>query len=224
MSTIYGQFCPIAKATEVVGERWTILIIRELLCGSTRFNQLQRGLSQISPTLLTKRLNQLIDHEIVFKKSVSGQKHSEYFLTPAGLELGPLIMGLGDWGMKWTRSQMEEEELDVEFLMLAFYRRVDLDQVPGRRCVIHFSFTGLKTFPHWWMVLDETNRDLCVAPPGLDVEITVKTDLGTMARIWDHQLSMTQAKREQRLQLEGLPIYTRSISKWLRGNPLTSSS
>ena len=221
MSSIYGQFCPIAKAVEVIGERWTILIIRELLCGSTRFNQLQRGLSQISPSLLTKRLNQLIDDEIVFKKAVAGQQRAEDFLTPAGKELTPIIMGLGSWGMKWTRSRMEDDELDVELLMLDFYRRAEMSEVPGGHCVAHFIFDGLKTYPHWWMILDETDRDLCVANPGVDVDLTIKSDLRTMTQIWDGQLTMAKAKREKRVILEGTPLFTRSISHWLKGSLLS---
>ncbi|MDA0990684.1 MAG: helix-turn-helix domain-containing protein [Verrucomicrobia bacterium] len=121
----YGQFCPIAKACELIGERWTLLIIRELLCGSTRFSELQRGLSQISPSLLTKRLNQLVDDELLIRKQSVDRKKVEYFLTPSGKELAPIIMGLGDWGHRWARSRMEEDELDIELLMLEFYRRID---------------------------------------------------------------------------------------------------
>ena len=219
----YGQFCPIAKACEILCERWTILIIRELLCGSTRFGQLQRGLSQISPTLLTKRLNQLIEDELVFKTSSRAQRHAEYFLTPAGKELAPIVMQMGDWGQKWARSRMEEDELDIELLMLEFYRRLDLDQIPGGKLVAHFSFPALKTYPHWWIVIDsEEERELCVAHPGRDVDITVKCDTLTMTRIWFGETTLKEAKKQGLISLEGLPVMTRSISKWLRGGLLVN--
>lgn len=221
----YGQFCPIAKACEILSERWTLLIIRELLCGSTRFSQLQRGLSQISPTLLTKRLNQLADDEVILKKKPQGQQHAEYYLTPAGMELAPIVMGLGDWGQKWARSRMEEDELDIELLMLEFYRRLDLDQIPGGQLVVHFSFSGLKTYPHWWIVIDsKEERELCVAHPGRDVDITVKSDARTMTRIWMGEITFKEARSEGLIELEGLPIMTRSISKWLRGGLLTEGA
>src|SRR5258707_383204 len=109
MSTRYGQFCPVAKAAEVLGERWTILIVRELLMGTTRFNHFQRTLSQISPTLLTKRLNQLQDAGLVIRKHLPEQRRTEYHLTPAGRELLPVVVGLGEWGMKWARGQMSDD-------------------------------------------------------------------------------------------------------------------
>ncbi|MGK0237626.1 MAG: DNA-binding HxlR family transcriptional regulator [Candidatus Pelagisphaera sp.] len=220
MGLHYGQFCPIAKAAEILGERWTILILRELICGSTRFNQLQRGLSQISPTLLTKRLNQLVDDEIVFKKTITGQKRVEYHLTPAGKDLTPVIMGLGDWGMKWTRSRMEDDELDVELLMLEYYRRLDLEQVPGGEVVAHFAFSGLKTFPHWWIKLKDEERELCIVNPGCDVDVTLKSDLRTMTRIWAGELTFAEAKKTSHLQVEGRPVYTRSLPNWLKVSPL----
>ncbi len=142
MSIRYGQFCPVAKAAEVLGERWTILIIRELLLGTTRFSDLQRALSQISPTLLTKRLNQLQDCGLVIRKKLPQQRRTEYHLTPAGRELLPVVIGLGEWGMKWARGQMSDDELDVELLMHDFSRRIDETQLPGGRTVIKFVFTG----------------------------------------------------------------------------------
>ncbi len=221
----YGQFCPIAKACEVLGERWTILIIRELLCGSTRFNQLQRGLSQISPTLLAKRLNQLVADEIIIKKKVPGQRRAEYYLTPAGKELAPIVMGMGDWGHKWARSRMDDDELDIELLMLEFYRRLDIDEIPGGTLVAHFAFSKLQTYPHWWIVIDSAEeRELCVAHPGRDVDITVKSDAKTMCRIWSGELTLAQAKADGGIELEGLPIMKRSITKWLKAGALANGS
>ncbi len=219
----YGQFCPISKACEILSERWTILIVRELLCGSTRFSQLQRGLSQISPTLLTKRLNQLVEDDIVFKKSQQGQRHAEYFLTPAGKELAPIVMGMGDWGQKWARSRMEDDELDIELLMLELCRRLDVAQIPGGTLVAHFAFDSLETYPHWWIVIDgEEERELCVAHPGRDVDITLKSDVLTMTRIWMGDTTLKQARQEGLVTLEGLPVMIRSVSNWLKGGLLTN--
>ncbi|MDF7801812.1 helix-turn-helix domain-containing protein [Pontiellaceae bacterium B1224] len=221
----YGQFCPIAKACEILGERWTILIVRELLCGSTRFNQLQRGLSQMSPSLLTKRLNQLVDDEIIFKKKVPGQRRAEYFLTPAGKELAPVVMGMGDWGQKWARSRMEDEELDIELLMLEFFRRLDVEQIPGGTLVAHFMFPQLQTYPHWWMVIDgDDERELCVVHPGRDVDITIKSDAKTMCEIWNGDITFSDAKKAGRIRVEGLPLMKRSVAKWLKAGLLANGS
>lgn len=181
MSIHYRQFCPIAKAAEVLGERWTILIIRKLLLGSTRFSDLQRALSQISPTLLTKRLNELVDCELVIRKTLPKQKRTEYHLTAAGRELLPVVTGLGKWGMKWARGQMSDDELDVELLMHDFCRRLDTTQLPGGRNVIQFVITGLDKFAQWWIVIEgDGKRELCVINPGKGVDVQLRSDLRTM--------------------------------------------
>lgn len=213
----YGQFCPVAKAAEVLGERWTILIIRELLLGSNRFSDLQRALSQISPTLLTKRLNQLQDCELVIRKTLPKQKRTEYHLTSAGLELLPVVVSLGEWGMKWARGQMSDDELDVELLMHDFSRRIDETQLPGGVTVIQFVFPGLAKFACWWIVLEENGgRNLCVDDPGKEVDVQVRSDLRTMTEIWAGDTEIRAAKKDGRLQLSGNPALIRTMSAWLR--------
>ena len=217
MSIRYGQFCPVAKAAEVLGERWTILIIRELLLGTTRFSDLQRALSQISPTLLTKRLNQLQDCGLVIRKKLPEQRRTEYHLAPAGRELLPVVVGLGEWGMKWARGQMSDDELDVELLMHDFNRRIDETQLPGGRTVIKFVFSGLSRFAHWWIVLEENGeRELCVNNPGKGMDIELRSDLRTMTEIWAGDMEIRTAKKDGRLQLSGNPVLIRTLSSWLR--------
>ena len=137
----YGQFCPVAKATEIIGEKWTILIIRELLMGGSRFNELQRGLSLISPTLLSKRLESLSQHGLAVKKKIPGQKGYEYFPTESCKELLPVIRSLGDWGMHWARTNLSEKDYDVELLMIYLKRSIVPDKLIGNETVIHFHFT-----------------------------------------------------------------------------------
>src|SRR3954469_20074958 len=131
MSIRYRQFCPISKAAELLGERWTILIMRELVLGTTRFNDFQRALSQISPTLLTKRLHELQECGLAVRKQMPDQRRTEYHATAAARELKPIILGLGKWGMKWARGQMNDDELDVDGLMYDLHRRIDVTQLPG---------------------------------------------------------------------------------------------
>ena len=215
MSVKYGQFCPVAKASEVLGERWTILIIRELLMGTTRFSDFQRALSQISPTLLTKRLGQLVDQGLVLRKTTAGGKRAEYFLTAAGKELGPIVDGLGTWGMRWARGQMNDDELDVELLMYDLCRRLDPDTLPGGSTVLYFSFCGLETFPTWWIVIDDGKPDLCVAHPGRDSDVTVSTDVRTMVEVYAGDLKLADARRDGRIEVTGSPVLVRSIGEWL---------
>src|SRR4051812_42825916 len=217
MSIRYGQFCPVAKAAEVLGERWTILIVRELLLGSIRFNDLQRALSQISPTLLTKRLNQLQDGGLVLRKTSRKPKRTEYHLTSAGRELLPVVVSLAEWGMKWARGQMSDDELDVELLMHDFSRRIDETQLPGGVTVIQFVFPGLAKFACWWIVLEENGgRELCVDDPGKPVDVQVSSDLRTMTEIWAGDTEIQAATKDGRLQLSGNPALTRTIAAWLR--------
>ncbi len=217
MSIRYGQFCPVAKAAEVLGERWTILIIRELLMGTTRFSDFQRTLSQISPTLLTKRLNQLQDCGLIIRKKLPAQQRTEYHLTPAGRELLPVVAGLGEWGMKWARGQMSDDELDVELLMHDFSRRLDATQLPGGRNVIQFIFAGLSQFAHWWIVLEENGeRELCVDNPGKEVDVQIRSDLRTMTEIWAGDREIRAAKKDGRLQLSGNAVLIRTLPSWLR--------
>lgn len=218
MSIRYGQFCPIAKAAEVLGERWTILIIRELLVGTTRFSDLQRGLSRISPTLLTKRLNQLEDCGLIIRKAVPALRRTEYHLSSAGRQLRPIVMGLGQWGMKWARGQMTDDELDVELLMTEFSRRLDATQLPGGRTVIQFVFPGRGKFESWWIVIEEDGRrELCLQNPHREMDVQIRSDVRTMAEIWAGDTEIRVARKDGRLKLQGHPILIRTLPSWLRG-------
>jgi DNA-binding HxlR family transcriptional regulator len=217
MSIRYGQICPVAKTAEVLGERWTLLIIRELVLGTTRFNDFQRALSQISPTLLAKRLNQLQEAGLVVRKTTPDQRRPEYYPTAAGKELEPIIVGLGKWGMRWARGQMNDDELDVEMLTYDLQRRIDGTQLPGGRTVIKFVFRKLPKFGHWWIVIEpDGSRVLCVHNPRLPVDIEVTTDLRSMSHIWAGDMDIRMARETGRLELKGDPTLVRTISSWLR--------
>lgn len=222
MNLRYGQFCPTAKAAEVLGERWTILIVRELLLGTKRYSDFQRALSQISPTLLTKRLNQLADCGLVVRQTGTPNRRPEYELSPAGKELGPVILGLGEWGMKWARGQMRDEELDVHLLMYDYCRRIDVTALPEGRLVVAFTFPGLPKFAHWWIVIEENrDRELCVDHPGKEVDVQIRSDVRTMVEIWAGDTELKAALKAGRLQVTGKPALIRTLSSWLRGGSLS---
>ena len=212
--TPYGQFCPVAKATEIVGEKWTMLILRELLLGTYRFNDFQRSLSRISPTILTKRLKHLEKRGVVVRKQLSGQKGYEYRLTPAGKELEPLIETLAVWGMRWARGQMSDDELDVEFLMWDMHRRILTQHLPDGQTVMCFSFKDLNKHKTWWLVIDGENVDLCTEDTGKDVDLYVTTELRTMAEIWEGDVDLKKAVREDRVVAIGDKSLIRSMPDW----------
>lgn len=214
----YGQFCPIAKASEIVGEKWTILIIRELIMGSTRFNELQRGLSQISPTLLTKRLATLVEHGLVFKKKISGQQGYEYHATQSCKELLPVLVSLGEWGMRWARQNICNDDYDVELLMLYLQRSIKTDQLLGDETVIRFKFTDINDLPDWWLIAREDGVDVCVKDPGKDVDVYLTCSVKTMINVWMGDLSYRKAVKSGDLKVVGPRALTQNIFNWLNSS------
>ena len=211
----YGQFCPIAKATEIVGEKWTLLVVRELLMGGTRFSELQRGLSMISPTMLSKRLDTLEQHGLVMKKKIPNQKGYEYFPTKSCSELLPIIKSLGDWGMRWARSNLTEKDYDVELLMLYLKRSINPENLIGNETVIRFKFTDIKDYPNWWMVIKGNEVDLCVNDPGKEVDVYFTTNVKTMAGIWMGDTTYKKALASDELKLVGPKALTKDVSSWM---------
>lgn len=199
----YGQFCPVSKAAEVLGDRWSLLIIREMLMGGKRFNELQRGLSSISPTMLTKRLNELCITGLVMKKRISGQKGYEYFLTQSGRELRPVLEQLGAWGMRWARENVPDADLDVELLMLYLERSIDTGQLVGGESVFRIHFTDLDLLNDWWIIVKGDDVDSCIQDPGKDVDLYITTDLRTMVEAWMGDISYKQAIKSQSMKLIG---------------------
>jgi len=211
----YGQFCPVAKALEVLGERWTLLIVREMLMGGKRFNELQRGLNMISPTILTKRLNELTNAGVAIRKKIPGQRGYEYFLTEMGKELLPVVTNIGEWGMRWARGKMDDTDLDLELLMLYLQRSIVADKLPGDETVIRFKFTDIDKFSDWWIVATDDDVDVCVRDPGKDVDVYFTTDLRTMIEVWVGDTPYKTVISDGRLILVGQSALTRNVESWL---------
>lgn len=211
----YGQFCPVAKAMELLGEKWTLLILRELHMGATRFSELQRGLSLISPTMLTKRLNELADAELILRKRIAGQRGYEYFLTQAGKETLPLLKTVGEWGMRWARGDLRETHIDVELLMLYLQRSVRTECLPGDQSVIKFEFTDLPNLNNWWLLVKGCNVDICLENPGREVDVYFTTDLRTMVGCWMGDKTYKASIADKSMKVVGPPALTRNIQNWL---------
>lgn len=213
--TDYGQFCPVAKATELLGEKWMLLILRELLLGSHRYNEFQRALSRISPTLLTKRLKQLESAGIIIRKAQQGRKGHEYFLTPAGKQLAPIVEHLAIWGMRWARGQLSDDELDVEFLMWDIQRRLQLDMLPDGETVLCFIFDGLQKFNSWWLVVHNGEVDLCTENPGKDVDLYIRTSLRNLVEIWNGDIEIKSALNKELIKTQGNKQLAKTMPEWL---------
>jgi DNA-binding HxlR family transcriptional regulator len=212
----YGQFCPIAKASEILGEKWTILIVRELLMGSTRFSELQRGLGSISPTVLTKRLAMLDECGLVYRKRISGQRGFEYHATESCKQLLPILLSLGDWGMRWARTNLTESDYDVALLMLYLERSIVPDMLPGNETVIQFNFSDIGDLPNWWIVVTGDQVDVCTSDPGKDVEVYFNTTVKTMTDVWMGEMTYREATSAGALVMTGPRALTRNVAGWMR--------
>ncbi|MEE8350577.1 MAG: helix-turn-helix domain-containing protein [Rhodospirillales bacterium] len=211
----YGQFCPVAKASEILGEKWTILIIRELLMGSTRFSQLQRGLGHISPTILTKRLAMLDKGGLVFRKQIPGQRGHEYHPTDSCKDLLPIVLSIGDWGLRWAKDNLKDSDYDVELLMLYLERSIVPSRLPGNQTVIRFHFSDIKDQPAWWITVTGHGVDICNIDPGQDVDVYFETTVKTMTDVWMGLISYRKAIADENLLVTGPRALTRNISAWL---------
>lgn len=219
----YNQFCPIAKATEILGERWTILIVREILNGGRRFSELQRGLGDISPALLTARLKSLEEQGMVVRRKVQGLKGYEYFPTEACKALLPVLLALGEWGLVWARHTILDADFDAEFLMLYLERAVDPAKLAGAQTVIKFRFTDLTEQRDWWLVVDGEKKEICLKDPGRDVNVYLDCTVRTMHDVWMGDRSYKEAISAGDLLVEGDPVLTRNVRAWLRPNIFAES-
>ena len=209
----YGQYCPVAKATEVVGDRWSLLIIREMLYGTSRFNELERGLPGIPRSLLAQRLRHLEHVGVVERRASAAGRGTEYHLTPAGQQLQVVIDALGNWGAAWAFGEPEPEELDPVLLLWWMRRRVNFDAVPAARVVLQFDFRGGST-GSYWLVIEPPEVSVCLQPPGFDIDLRVSADLGAFYQVWFGRLALSEALRRGLIELEGPAPLVRSFSRW----------
>ena len=212
MGSSYRQFCPVAKAMELLDDRWTLLVVRELVSGSERFNDLRRGLPRMSPTLLSKRLQQLTRAGVV-ERQVDGSD-VRYLLTPAGQELRPVVEALGVWGTRWI-GVLGDEDLDPKLLLWDMHRNIDHSAVPGPRTVVEFRFSDMPPATrNWWLVITPDDADVCDTDPGHGVAVTVRTPLRTRVRVWRGDIGWSAALRSGDLTVEGGTVLRRALPRW----------
>jgi DNA-binding HxlR family transcriptional regulator len=220
MRSGYGQFCPIAMASEILCTRWTPLLIREFLCGSKRFNDLRRGRPRMSPTLLSTRLKELEAAGVI--QSVTGEKGvREYNLTAAGEELRSLIMGIGVWGQRWVESELSLDNLDPELLIWDMHRGLNIDPLPKKRLCFQFVFDNLPAAKqNYWLLADpETGIEACYTDPGHNVDLYAVSNLRTMTAIWMGVDTVQKAVDDSRLVLTGTREIASLMQEWLGLSP-----
>ena len=218
----YNQFCPVAMAAEVLGARWTLLLLRELVCGTTRFNDLRRGVPRMSPALLSKRLKELESAGIVSRAPVAGEPGvSEYRLTEAGRELKPVIEAIGCWGQRWIDLEASLEKLDPNLLMWDMRRNINPAPMPRSRTTIQVILADLpQARRNWWLVVEPDKEvDLCSVDPGYDVDLYLSTDLRTMTEIWMGYTRIAQAKERGKLMITGSRQLEADLATWFGLSP-----
>lgn len=217
MGAPYGQFCPVSKAMEMLDERWTLLVIRELLSDSHRFNELRRGLPRMSPSLLSRRLQHL-ERSGVVRRTVDGSDVS-YDLTPAGEELRPIVEGLGIWGTRWI-GDLGDEDLDPHLLLWDMHRNVDAEALPTGRTVVEFDFTDVPDRQRrWWLVMTSADVDVCDSDPGYEVSVRVTGSLRSLTDVWRGHIAWSRALKEGSLVTEGPPGLRRALPDWFTLSP-----
>jgi DNA-binding HxlR family transcriptional regulator len=208
----YRQFCPVAKAMELLDERWTLLVLRELIMGSTHFNDLRRGLPRMSPTLLSKRLHQLTAAGITYRDNTDGAV--TYRLTDAGHELRPVVEALGIWGTRWI-GELGDQDLDPKLLLWDMHRRVDHSAVPDGKTVVHFIFSEIDRHSrNWWLVINSDDVEVCDLDPGFDVTVSISAGLRPLTEIWRGDLTWSDAIRSGEVTISGPEPLRRSLPSW----------
>lgn len=214
METTYGQFCTVARGAEVLCERWTPLVVRELLCGSRRFNDLRRGVPRMSTSLLAHRLRRLEEFGIVRRGAVG--KAWEYSLTAAGEELRPIVMALGHWGARWIGSRLRDEELDAGLLMWDMRRFACISEFPPRPVVINFRFRDARTGEGaWWLVVEDGVADLCRDDPGRELTLVVDATVRALTEVWAGDRTPQQVLQSREIRVEGVKRDADDLWRWL---------
>lgn len=204
----YGQYCPLSRTLDVLGERWSLLIVRDLLYGATRFNDLARSLPGLSRGLLAKRLRQLEAAGVVERLG------ARYLLTDAGRGLEPVVRSLSEWGAEWRFGDPEHDELDAAVLVWWMHARLDTSDLPGQRHVFHIRFTDDPQ--PFWIVVESGDSSVCLADPGFDADVVITADVGSLFQVWMGRLSLREAMRTGRVRMSGPAALTRRMPAVLR--------
>ena len=218
----YAQYCPIAKASEILGDRWTLLIVREMLGGASGFNELQRGLPGISRSVLTERMRSLERAEVVERRIGPRGRTLEYRLTTAGRDLEPVVQAIGEWGVTWSFTDPRPDELDPDLLIVWIARHVDRERLPADRTVIKFEFRN--PAKRYWMVLEPSDVSVCLQHPGFDVDLEVIVDTATLYRVYLGRAELGDAMRARKLTVRGPQALQREFGRWFAWSAFAAAS
>jgi DNA-binding HxlR family transcriptional regulator len=212
----YGAFCPVAQALDLVGERWTLLVIRELLSGSRRFGEILNGLPHLSRSVLAARLDQLECNGLVRHVDAPGGK--EYVPTPAAVALEPIVLGLGSWSRQWAHRAIRDDELDPTLLLWDMQRRIDAHKTPPRLVCVRIDFRDGKGYQRYWLKIEGAEGEVCVKHPGIEEALVVSTTLRALTEVWMGHRTFAAVQRAGELSIEGPAGLARAFPTWFRLN------
>ena len=213
----YNQFCPIAKACEILEPRWTLLILCEMWSGSSRFNEIRRGVPGMSPTLFSKRLKELEAKGIIARQLIPGSTQYNYIITQIGNELGPILFALGQWAHKHVEADVTLECLDAGLLMWNMRRNIDCSAIKTSKTVIQFMLTeGQSSAENYWLIVKSgCDVDMCMKNPGFDVDLYIKADLKALTSVWMGLSELQHEINQQKIILLGNQPLANSIDRWM---------
>jgi DNA-binding HxlR family transcriptional regulator len=213
----YQQFCPVSRGAEIFAERWTPLIVRELLNGSHRFSELQLGLPRISRNLLTQRLDSLVRAGVIERRPAERGRGYTYHLTPAGEELRPVVEALGSWGYRWGGTELPSRQLNPVLLMWFIRRRVQVKALRRALTVVRFDFRRPRR--SFWLRIEPPAVDLCFTDEGFDVELAVDADLAALTAVWLGRLGLAEAIAAGSIRLDGDEDARPLFGRWFGLSP-----
>jgi DNA-binding HxlR family transcriptional regulator len=220
--TKYGQYCPVARATEILGDRWTLLIVRDLIYGARHFKSLERGLPGISTAMLANRLKRLQQNGIIEREEERGSQKVNYSLTPAGKALVNIMDALSEWGAMWIFGEPAESELDPVLLLWWMHSRVYRERLPKQRVVVEFDFWETRP-ARLWLVLTTEDVSVCQTHPGFEMDVLVSAELKSFFQVWLGKLAFKDALSSGKIQLDALPAYIRDFPNWFMLSPFAES-
>lgn len=209
-----GSLCPAAKAADIIGDRWVLLLLRELMTGASRYKDFQNALPRISPTVLSNRLKQMEANGLLIKKSAPGEKATEYLLTKCGRELAPVLDRMTKWGLRWARRRIAEEDLDAGCFMWDFHRTLKTDELPDGETVFSVNLTDIKDHSKWWLIVQAGTVDLCTEDPGKEVDLYLAGELPGFVEVWMGDVSAQQAIQNDIILVTGSQHLTKTANAW----------
>ena len=214
----YGNYCPVSMGTDVLADRWTPMVVRELFLGNTRFNDIARGLPGISRSLLVQRLKHLERKGVLETWPAASGRGNEYHLTPAGKDLAQVVVALGQWAVQWLFHELDPHDVDAVTLMWWMHRLVDVEQLPPTRVVVQFDHTAPEATT-LWLVLDRGEASVCMQHPGFDVDVVVTTTTGVLGEVFGGHTSWSRAVAAGDIRVDGPPRLTRALPQWFTWSP-----